>query len=240
MDFVMLLAGALGIGPALGLMWITFSAYTYPKVDRPFFDDRRVFGLLTLGLIIGVILASFRTIFNMGDPLAAILYALLVQAVVLVIMMLKRFALHLDTAFYGTALGLGIGATMAFSFTYRSLSELIDIGSIEGYALIIAWSFQLVLIHAVVGAFIGIGSAKGEPWGYFGKTIVVQAAYYMLLLPLYNDMNTFVVFATFLLATVYAIFMYWYVHKKAIPDIVQDALSRMKKAKRKKVERPSE
>jgi hypothetical protein len=234
MDFVMLLAGALGIGPALGLMFLTFADYTYPKVDRPFFDDRKVFGMLTLGLIIGVLLATARLFFNLGDPIIAIMYALLVQVVMLVILMLKRFALRLDTAFYGMALGLGIGATMAFSLTYRSLVVLLSEGSsIEGYALIVAWSFQLVLISAVTGAIIGIGSAKGQPWSYFGKALLIQAAYYLLLLPLYNDMNPIIQFVTFALATVFAFYTYWYVHKKAIPDVVRDALSRMKKAKKK-------
>ncbi|MCE5297115.1 MAG: hypothetical protein LLG16_08455 [Euryarchaeota archaeon] len=234
MDYVMLVAGALGIGPALGLMFLTFADYTYPKVDRPFFDDRKVFGMLTVGLILGVIMATFRLFFNMGDPLIAIMYAVFVLAVMLVILMLKRFALRLDTAFYGMSLGLGIGATMAFSLTYRSLSALIDEGSsIEGYALIVAWSFQLVLINAVAGAIIGIGSSKGRPWSYFGRALLIQAAYYLMLLPLYNGMDEIIVFVTFILATVFAFYTYWYIHRKAIPDVVADALSRMKKAKKK-------
>ena len=189
--------------------------------------------MLTLGLVLGVILATVRLFFNMGDPVIAVLYALLVQAVMLVILMLKRFALRLDTAFYGMALGLGIGATMAFSLSYRSLTDFLDDTSIEGFALIAAWSFQIVFINASTGAIIGIGSARGEPWYHFLRALVIQAAYYLLLLPLYNNLEPAIIVVTFVLATVFSVYVYWYVHRKAIPDIVNEALRRMKKEKKK-------
>jgi hypothetical protein len=236
MDYISLLAGVLGIGPALLLMWLTFANYTYPKVERPFFDDRKVFMMLTLGLFLGVVIATVRLMFNMGDALVAVTFAVLVQLVVLVILMLKRFAVHLDTAFYGGALGLGMGATMAFQLSYRVLhASEVDGGSgfILSFLIVAIWSFQMVFISAATATIIGIGSAKGRPWHYFIQAVLIQAAYNLLLLPLYQSTDIaadlIYITITFSLATFFSLYCYWYIHKRALPELVREALSRMKK-----------
>ena len=38
----MFIAGAIGFAPAILLMFYTLKNYTYPAVERPFFDDRKV------------------------------------------------------------------------------------------------------------------------------------------------------------------------------------------------------
>jgi len=75
MDWTMMLAAALGIGPALALMFWTLRDYTYPKVERPFFDDRKLFALLAVGMVIGVIVYVLQSYFNLGYLLFALLFA---------------------------------------------------------------------------------------------------------------------------------------------------------------------
>ncbi|HSA35259.1 MAG TPA: hypothetical protein P5202_01725, partial [Methanomassiliicoccales archaeon] len=66
MNWTTMLAAALGVGPALALMFWTLRDYTYPKVERPFFDDRKLFGLLAVGMVIGVVVFVLQSYFNLG------------------------------------------------------------------------------------------------------------------------------------------------------------------------------
>lgn len=232
MDYLSLLAGAIGIAPALLIMYYTLADYTYPKVERPFFDDRKVFMLFTVGLIVGVILATVRLMFNMADVIVVVFYSLLVVLVMLVILLLKRFTARLDTTFYGTSLGLGMGATMAFQLSYRVLAAYVKEGSPvpwEAYVIVSFWSLQMVLILAVVGTLVGIGSARGQPWTYFGQALVLFITYNLLLLPLYQLGDNPLTYITFVLATVFTLFCYWYIRSKSIPEVVREAMTRMGK-----------
>lgn len=228
MDYNSLLAGAIGIGPALLLMLLTFERYTYPKVERPFFDDRKVFMIFTLGMIIGVVMASLIRTLDRGDILVVIALAVAQQLVFLVILMLKRFALRLDTTFYGASLGFGIGSTMAFFASYQVLA-VFDQETVpwETYLIITILAFQIVCISAVTGTLIGIGSAKGKPWSYLWQAILVQVGYYLLLVPLYAEGDGLLTYATFAFATFFAVYCYLYIHRKAIPDIIKEALERI-------------
>jgi hypothetical protein len=232
MNYLMLMAAAIGVGPAMLLMFFTFPDYTYPKVERPFFDDRKVFSLFTIGLIIGVILASVIVLFDMSSVLMVVTIALLILLVMMVILMLKRFARRLDTAFYGTALGLGIGAMMAFSNAYRVLAAygvLDEAVPWDAFPIVILWAFQLVCINASCGALIGIGSARGQPWSYMGQALLLMVTYYLLLIPLYELGPGLWTYITFGLASLFTAYCYYYVHRKALPSIVKEAVTSMKK-----------
>jgi hypothetical protein len=232
MNYIMLLAAAIGIGPALLLMFITFADYTYPKVERPFFDDRKVFSIFTVGLIIGVILATVIGLFDRTSIITIVSIALLVLLVMLVILMLKRFALRLDTAFYGTSLGLGIGAMMAFYNGYQVLAAYETLGESipwESYIIVMLWAFQLVCINATCGAVIGIGSARGRPWSALGQAVLLLVTYYLLLIPLYELEPDTWTYVTFGLASIFTAYGYYYIHKKALPGVVREALGKMKK-----------
>ncbi|HSV42171.1 MAG TPA: hypothetical protein VLH13_02020 [Methanomassiliicoccales archaeon] len=232
MDYFMFLAGGIGIGPALLLMYFTLSKYTYPAVERPFFDDRKVFMLLTVGFVIGVVMATFQVLLPLSELLVLVAYSILLELVMLVVLMLKRFALRVDTTFYGTALGLGVGATMAFSFSYRFFNAYTVEGSaipIEAFAIIMVWSMQLVLLIASTGTLLGIGSARGRPWYFFAQAVMIQITYFLLLQPIYQGDTGLFAYIMFVIATVFAVMAYWYIHSKAIPEIVREAISRMKK-----------
>ncbi len=168
MDWTMMLAAALGIGPALALMFLTLRDYTYPKVERPFFDDRKLFLLLAAGMVIGVAVYVLQSYFNLGYLLFALLFAVFEELIKLIVLNMPRFARKLDTSFYGLSFGLGIGSTMAFGAVFYTLQQS-DGLSVLGWLAVVLLGFQMVLLHASAGAMIGTGSARGEVWGYFAQ-----------------------------------------------------------------------
>ena len=77
MNYDMMIAGAIGFAPAIALMFYSLKNYTYPAVERPFFDDRKVFFMFAVGITIGVIIAAVHYIFEGGGAESYILYAIL-------------------------------------------------------------------------------------------------------------------------------------------------------------------
>ena len=101
MNNAMLIAGAIGFAPAMILMFWTLRDYTYPKVEKPFFEDKKAFGLFAVGMVIGVIIYSAQSWFALDLVLIALLFALVEELVKLMILNFSRFQRKLDTSFYG-------------------------------------------------------------------------------------------------------------------------------------------
>ncbi|MCG7844957.1 MAG: hypothetical protein MIO90_05955 [Methanomassiliicoccales archaeon] len=228
MDWQMLLAAALGIGPALALMFWTLKDYTYPKVERPFFDDRKLFLLLAVGMVVGVVIYSVQSYFSLEFVLYALLFAVLEELIKLVILNFPRFQRKLDTAFYGYSFGLGIGSTMAFGAVFLTLTVLDELGA-AGWLLVVIIGIQFVLLHASAGALVGTGSARGEIWGYFSQAGLMHIGYNLLMVPFF--MGEWWGYITFVLATLLVAYYYMQVHRHVLPAVIDDAMARMKGAK---------
>lgn len=226
MDWTMMLAAALGVGPALGLMFWTLRDYTYPKVERPFFDDRKLFLMLAAGMVIGVVTYSVRSWFPLEFLLYALIFAVLEPLIKLIVLNIPRFQLKLDTSFYALSFGLGIGSTNAFGAVFQSISVLDEV---QGWVLIAFIAIQFVCLHAATATIIGTGVARGEPWGYFAHAGLVHIAFNMLMVPFFMALNWG--YVTFALATLLVIYYYLQVHRHLLPSVVEDALKAMKKAK---------
>jgi hypothetical protein len=228
MDWLMMLAAALGVGPALALMFWTLKEYTYPKVERPFFDDRKLFLMLAVGMVIGVVVFSVQSYFSMEFVLFALMFAVLEELIKMVILNMPRFQRKLDTAFYGYSLGLGIGSTMAFGAVFLTLSVVDDVGA-AGWLVVLVIAMQFVLLHASTGALIGTGAARGEIWGYFAQAGLVHIGYNLLMVPFF--MGEWWGYVTFGIATLLVAYYYLQVHRYLLPAVVKDALARMEGAK---------
>lgn len=230
MDWTMMLAAALGVGPALALMFWTLRDYTYPKVERPFFDDRKVFLLLAVGMVIGVVVFVLQSYFNLGFLLFALLFAVFEELIKLIVLNLPRFARKIDTSFYGLSLGLGIGSTMAFGAVFYTIqqSDGLDIG---GWLIVMVLGVQMVLLHASAGAMIGTGSARGEIWGYFAQAGLLHIGFNLLMAIPLNFDNIYLAWTGVILATLLVTYYYLQVHRHLLPAVVNDALKAMAKAK---------
>lgn len=220
------MAAALGIGPALLLMFWTLRDYTYPKVERPFFDDRKVFLMLAVGMVVGVVVYSAQSWFSLAYVLFALLFAVMEPLLKLVVLNIPRFQRKLDTSFYGLSFGLGIGSTMAFGAVFQSMVVLDEA---LGWAVIMVIAVQFVLLHASTGALIGTGVARGEPWGYFAQAGLVHIAFNLLMVPFF--MGEVWGYATFALAILLVAYYYLQVHRYLLPAVVRDGLARAKGTK---------
>jgi len=222
----MMLAAALGVGPALALMFWTLRDYTYPKVERPFFDDRKLFLMLAVGMVIGVITYSVRSWFPMEFVLYALIFAVLEPLLKLIILNIPRFQMKLDTSFYALSFGLGIGSTTAFGAIFQSISVL---DHVYGWILIMLIAMQFVFLHASTATLIGTGVARGEPWGYFAHAGLVHVAFNMLMVPFFMGLDWGI--ATLAVATLLVAYYYVQVHRHLLPSVVRDALKAMQRAK---------
>lgn len=229
MDWGMMMAAALGVGPALVLMFYTLRDYTYPQVERPFFDDRKLFLMLAVGMVIGVVVYVLQSYFDLGFILFALLFAVLEELIKLVILNMPRFSRKLDTSFYGFALGLGIGSTMAFGAVFYTMQQS-DM-DLLAWITVLVLAVQMVLLHASTGALIGTGSARGEMWGYFAQAGLVHIGFNLLMAIPLNFDNIIAAWAGVILATLLVAYYYLQVHRHLLPSVVKDALAAMKQAK---------
>jgi hypothetical protein len=233
MNYDMMIAGAIGFAPAIALMFYTLKNYTYPAVERPFFDDRKVFFLFAVGIMIGVVLASINYLFMSGDAgaliLFAILFAVLESLAKFVILNMKRFLQKLDTAFYGVTLGLGIGSTTGFGAAFFALNALQGLVGPLDYLFLVLLAIQMVLLHGATTTTIAIGAARGNPWPFLIQAIMVHLAINLLMVPYYLGESP-LGFISFALALGFLALYYRHVYGTMIPEVVSEALSRMKHA----------
>ena len=233
MNYDLMIAGAIGFAPALALMYYTLKDFTYPAVERPFFDDRKVFFMFAVGIMIGVVLAAVEYIFSSTDVgslmLYAILFALMEELAKFVILNLRRFLQKLDTTFYGVTLGLGIGSTTGFGAVFFTLHALNGQVGVLDYVFLVLLAIQLVLLHGATTTTIAIGSARGNPWPFLTQAIMVHLAVNLLMVPYYLGENP-LGFISFALSLGFLAMYYRHLYGTMIPDVVSEALSRMRHA----------
>lgn len=223
MDNTMAMAAVLGIAPALALMYLAFRDFTYPRIEEPLFDDRSFFGLFAAGMVIGVVLFVFYTWLPWTSLLVAVSFALLQELVKLVIINLPRFQRKLDSAFYGSALGLGMGSTLGFGMVFYLLTALgSDSPAASDWMILLMLALQQVFLQSANGLTIGEGVVRGYTWEYLAQAVLVNIAfqgtmllYYLDVVPWYLAMP-----AALALVAIYYVYMHW----KRLPYLVRQAI----------------
>jgi hypothetical protein len=229
MNYDMFIAGAIGIGPALALMYWTLKDYTYPAVEKPFFDDRRLFGLLAVGMVLGVGLYAVQQYFPIEMVLYALLFAIIYEIVKLMVLNLKRFSRKLDTPFYGLTIGLGMGAMVAVGYVWSSLITMAIGGispNLRDYAVLIILAVQLCLLNGATGAIIGVGVTKGQPFGFLANAILVHLAYNLVMIGFYTGPISILGYVCLGVATLIAAYWYYRVHFQVLPALVKEGVSK--------------
>jgi len=236
-DVAQVVSGVAGFAPALALLFYTLRNYTYPRVDKPYFDDRKIFAFFALGIVLGMIMFAFEVYGQSASAeetlIALVLgFALMEELLKLVILNFPRFQRKVDTAFYGLSMGLGISSTFTFATVYSSLLGLEDPGALE----MAAWSLfglQFVLMHGSTTALIGIGVARGKVKPYFSEAVLIHLGYGLLMIPFFDPHPPFDIIG---LAAATAVVVYGYqkVHRLSLPVLVADAKKGRKAKKIKK------
>jgi hypothetical protein len=229
------IAGIMGIAPALALMFWTLRDYTYPKVEKPFFNDVRVFLLLAIGMVIGVVMIAVQNLFDVSVIASGIvfglLFAIIWELVKLVFLNMPRLQKRLDTPFYGLALGLGIGAMMGFgaaALTFNAFSS----GKVpvpwDTYVVLAIIAVQFVLLNGSTTATIGIGVARGLPFSYFSQAAMVHIVFNMIMVPFYAviEVKPPINYIFLAAATVLVAWYYYHVHSRLLPDLIARELKK--------------
>ena len=236
MDFAMGIAAALGLGPALVLMYLVLRKYTFPAVESPFFSDPRFFKLFVVGLFEGTILLVIYTFF-IRDPVMIVLLAVLFEMAKLVTLNLKRFAGQSDTIFYGYGLGLGLGCAFAFGliFYFSSQADM----EVMDWIMVLMMGLVYIFVQASTGTTIGEGVARKKVWEFLFQALFISVATSALMAAFYymSDNET-LMWLPLIGALALAIGYFYHMHFVKLPAIVREILRN--EARRPKAEREEE
>ncbi|HJX04249.1 MAG TPA: hypothetical protein VJ489_00355 [Thermoplasmata archaeon] len=230
-DILSIVAGVAGFGPSMGLLYYTLRNYTYPKVEKPFFDDRKLFSFFALGIVLGMLIFAFE---SWGSSVSSdqtlvlliVLYALMECLMKFVILNFPRFQRKVDTAFYGLSLGLGIASTYTFSTIFFSLaSPDVSVGVFE-YVAFSLLGLPIVLVHGSTTTFIAIGVVRGDRIPYLSQAILVQLGYNLLMIPFFWG-EPYIYFSL-VGATAVALYSYHKIYTLSLPVLIKDAKRIMK------------
>lgn len=229
-------AMALGVGPALGVMFLSLRRFDRPFTDYTLFDDRRVFFGLAMGMIFGV-LAAFLTV-NIGDfgflvALVALFAVLLFEEMFkLVYLNRRRYRQRFDTTFYGVSLGAGIASTGVVGSVLASSSTLF---TVETMGLLVLFSLNQSLIHVDSGVFIGFGATRGDMWVALEKAVAIRYGHMILLIWFIMQAPEPWSLVSSVTALGFAALVYHYVYTQLLPGTIPEDVQReMRRSRRSK------
>jgi hypothetical protein len=228
-DFLQLASAAAGFAPAMMLLYFTLKNYTFPRVEKPFFDDRKLFAFLALGVVLGMVMFAVE---SWGEAIAGVEtvlflvvgFAMMEELLKLIILNFPRFQRKIDTAFYALSLGLGMGSTVTFANVYVFLLDIESITVVEA-AIVTFLGVLFVLLHGSTTTIIGVGVARGDVKGYFPEALLIH-----ILFGLFYESF----FATDIIpypinifglsgATAVVVYAYAKVHRILLPNLIRDA-----------------
>ncbi len=232
MAYESLIAAAIGFAPAILLLLFSLQDYTYPRVEKPYFDDRKLFGLFAVGIALGAVILLIQRQFPLEGLLVVLFFE---EALKLIILNLPRFQKKVDTPFYGISLGLGMGSTIALgTVTFDIQNVGLDAASL---IILVIVSIQSSLLQGATGGTIGIGVGRGRPWPFFAQAVIVHLAYVLLMFPFYlipfNQGETLLGYVSFGLATIFLASYFWYFRFNLLTKFISEALSKSQRFARK-------
>ena len=237
MDYLLLLVSIIGFGPAMIVVWFSLRKYDYPYVKGTCFDDRRVFFLLAIGMVVGTILLVmermvyplFKVVDADGIYFSPIMFFLVyVLGLGMVHTLIKFVILNFppiqgrpDSQFYGVSLGAGVSATWIVGFGYISLSIDGGMADLATLAALTVLSMNTALIHSSAGAILGVSTARKEGMmglmGGFVPFLIFQLSMFPWF---YFDM----IWYSLIISTPLTILFYREVHLRIIPNSLPEEI----------------
>jgi len=179
-------AGIVGFGPAVAVLYHALRTYDYPYTEHSFFDSRRVFLALAVGMIVGTasgwITVAFRAavLSVVSLVIVLVLIALFEEAVKLVYLNRKGYRARFDTTFVGVGLGTGMAAIAAAGSAYTNGPNLFRPEVLFPLA---AYAVGLALIQEATGAMSGGGCAKADVVVPFAQALLARVLHAAILVP---------------------------------------------------------
>ncbi len=223
MELTFGLAAAIGIGPAMIMMYAVLRKYTYPAVKNPFFSDPTFFMLFVVGLIAGTVLFSVYTRFWGSEIVNAILFAVLESLILLVVLNLRRFHRKSDTVFYGYGLGLGLGATMSMGMSYYLLQLA---GSVDALAVatLLVMAISKTMLLGAAGLTVGEAVAKTRILEYTAQAVLVNMVFQLVLVPWFMYPGEIGAYLGLAMSTVIAAAYFYKTAFVSLPNVVREVL----------------
>ncbi len=233
-QLVFLASGIVGFGPAIAVLYHALRTYDYPFTDRSFFDTRRVFLGLAVGMVLGTISGAFTVGARFGIAslldlvIVLILVSLFEEAFKLIYLNRKGYRGRFDTTFYGLSLGVGIAAIASAGNAYTNGPGLF---APAVFLPLLVFSISLALVHGATGAILGYGCSKGDVVAAFAQALVGRVLHAALLLPFFVWFSTPqipVVVPIFSLAAAIAFtfFLYAYAYRTLLPNTLPAEMRR--------------
>ena len=229
-DWKLIVAGALGLGPAFILLWHSLRRYDYPHYPKTLFDDRKVFFLFAVGLVFGSISSVLWNALLIRDLFAfwmiMVVLVLFETGFMTILLNMKRFQTKFDTTFYGVSLGAGIGSTWIVWRAYYVFTAY-PASISDGYYLAILLGLSIGMTGTLIsaGSLVGLGSAQSRLWSGFLEGLVFRIIHGTLLIPpLFAEGE--VALALVPIATAAGLLMYWYSFSSVVPETVPPEVRR--------------
>lgn len=241
--------GLIGFGPALFLIWFSLRKYAFPYVkEGSLFEDRRVFFLLAVGMVIGTFLFIFEQLlaplytfeegidFVMFILIFVLAFPLLEDLAKFMVLNFKGYQGRFDSTFYGISLGAGYAATATLGYVYilmvRASEDSLTIPP-DMWLGVILFGISTAFLHCSIGA--SLGSATGKKMGLKGlpSAIIPHFIFNLLLFPwfVYGEIWFSIVFVLPISAL-----MYYDAYTRTVPECLPKELHKeMRKDSRRKL-----
>ncbi|MEK6851640.1 MAG: hypothetical protein AABY30_03775, partial [Candidatus Thermoplasmatota archaeon] len=233
-QFVFPVAGIIGFGPAVAVLYHALRTYDYPYTEHAYFDTRRVFLALAVGMIVGTASGWIAVALRVGASslvslvIILLLIVLFEEALKLVYLNRKGYRGRFDTTFIGVGLGIGIAAIAAAASAYTNGPALYQPGV---FLPILAYAVSLGFVHGATAAIVGSGCAKGDVMVPFAQAVLARVLHAAMLVPFFvwsarPDVNPLVPTFSLSAAAAFAALLYRYVYLTVLPDTLPPELRR--------------
>ncbi len=248
-SLVFFVAGIIGFGPAIGVLYHALRTYDYPFTEKAYFDTSRV----VLGLAVGMVLGTVSGAITVG--LRATILTLLSLVVLLVLLATfeegfklvylnrKGYRKRFDTTFVAVGLSMGMAAIAAAGSAYTNGPTLF----LPDVAIpLFAFSVSLAFVHGATGAIIGLGCARAEIVVPFSQALVGRVIHAGLLVPFFVwsalPAGTSIAIPAFSLAAaiVFSALLYAHAYRTVIPATLPQDLRRERRRKARRERRAEE
>ena len=224
MEPAFFLAMAVGIGPALVAMYYILRSYVVAL------EERKLFLAFSIGIILGLVGFSFHAFLDqavyplsvIGSLIYVVGFAFLENLILFVALNFKWVRGKPEAPFIGVSLGAGFSASGVMGLVYNQAASANFLITTEGVLLIVCISLGSTFFRTAAGAVLGIGSAKSEPWQWFGRAFAAQLPYGMLMMAIMLSVFYAVWYwALFmLLLVVYALWFLLFVLRRSLPEFL--------------------
>ncbi|MBM4248465.1 MAG: hypothetical protein FJ149_03345 [Euryarchaeota archaeon] len=241
MQLALLVAMTLGAGPALLAMYYILRGFA------PALEERKLFLGFGFGMILGLVGFTFHILLDagliLGGLLGAVIYVVAFSAlenlVLFVVLNHKWVRGKPEAAFVGVALGAGFSASGVMGLAYNQAARSDFLVSPPGVVMLVGLALSSTFLRTAAGALVGIGSARGTPWPWYGRALAAQLPYNALILGIYISVATGVVYwALFLVLLVaYSLWLLLLVWRNSIPEFVPGELKRRIRRERRRAAR---